>query len=139
MDFNVIFGAVIENVVQILVAALLSTVLIGLRYIRDLVTEKLKMQNLAGALRELDSAVINTVGELQQTVVDGLKAASADGKLTEDEVKMIGEKLIAGVKDKLSAPAANIINAAGVDIVAYMRGVAEAYLHDIKVENAAKV
>jgi hypothetical protein len=41
-------------------------------------------------MSELTSAAEQTVLELQQTVVEGLKEASADGKLTEVEIANLG-------------------------------------------------
>jgi len=38
------------------------------------------------AQQELIKLAQITVGELKQTVVDGMKAAHADGKLTQDEI-----------------------------------------------------
>jgi hypothetical protein len=49
---------------------------------------------LIQALLILDQIVIDVVRELNQTVVDELKAAKADGKLTRDEAEQIKHKAI---------------------------------------------
>lgn len=128
-----IVNAMIDNAVQILLALLLSLLVMGLQYVKQLVAEKLKMQTLSIALDELDNAVYSTVGELQQTVVDGLKAGAEDGKLDPDEVKALGEKLVEITCSKLSQPAADIINAAGIDLIAYIKSLGEHYVHELKV------
>jgi hypothetical protein len=55
-----------------------------------------KYQNskLTQALLILDQVVIDVVKELNQTVVEELKAARADGKLTRDEAEQIKHKAI---------------------------------------------
>ena len=47
-----------------------------------------RLKTINAAVGELTSAAETTVMELQQTVVDGLKEASADGKLTQDEISV---------------------------------------------------
>ena len=73
-----------------------------------------------------------TVMELQQTVVDNLKAASADGKLTKEEIAELKELLLDGAMDKLSDTAKNMLTAAGVDISAVIRGAGEAFIRQMK-------
>ena len=43
------------------------------------------MKTINAAVGELTTAAEQTVYELQQTVVDGMKEASADGKLTQED------------------------------------------------------
>lgn len=52
-----------------------------------------------------------TVLELQQTVVDDLKAASADGKLTQDEITELGKKLLQGTLAKMSDSGIGVLKA----------------------------
>ena len=70
--------------------------------------------------------------ELQQTVVDEWKAASADGKLTEDEVMELGIMLIQKATAKMSEPAKNLLQAAGVDLAALIQGAGEAMIRELK-------
>ena len=125
---NVVIGNV-GQIVAIIVGALFAY---AINYLRLIVAEKLKMQTLALAMEQLDSAVAATVEELQQVLVDDLKAASEDGKLDDDEIKMLGEQLLKGAVAKLSDPAAEIVKAAGIDITEYIKTVAEAYVHQLK-------
>lgn len=93
-----------------------------------------KRQELAGiqsATDELISAAQITVMELQQTVVEGLKAASADGKLTQDEINGLGVMLLNGAKEKMSAPSMHLLIAAGADIDKIITGAGEALIAEL--------
>ncbi len=89
-------------------------------------TQKLKTINTA--VGELTNAAETTVLELQQTVVDELKAASADGKLTQDEITELGKLLLKGTLDKMSDSGVNVLKAANVDVNAIITGVGEALI-----------
>ena len=77
---------------------------------------------------------IITVGELQQTIVDDLKANAADGKLTKEEIAMLGEKLVEKTLEKMSQPVYNLLNAAGTDIIALIKGAGEDWINSLKNE-----
>ena len=53
-----------------------------------------QLQNINLAINEVVKAAKTTVGELQQTVVDGLKAKAVDGKLTKQEITELGVMLL---------------------------------------------
>ena len=130
-----ITNAIIECIVGVVSALLLGLVGIAMQYLTALVAQKLKFANLSAALGELDAQIETTVKQLQQVLVDDMKEAAADGKLTEEEVKMLGERLVDGVNDRLSKPASDVIKAAGIDINAYIQAQAEAVIHDLKPQN----
>jgi len=75
-----------------------------------------------------------TVRELQQTLVEGLKAAHEDGKLTKDEIAMLGKKLLEETVKKMSEPTANLLAAAAVDLTALIRGAGESWIAALKKE-----
>ena len=75
-----------------------------------------------------------TVRELQQTLVEGLKAAHEDGKLTKDEIAMLGKKLLEETVKKMSAPAADLLAAAAVDVTALIQGAGESWIAQLKKE-----
>lgn len=70
--------------------------------------------------------------ELQQTVVDGWKAASVDGKLSQDEIAELGKMLIEKTMEKMSDSAKNLLTSAGVDITAIITGAGEAMIQNMK-------
>ncbi len=76
-----------------------------------------------------------TVGELQQTVVDSLKANGA--KLTEAQIAELGELLLQKAYGKLSAPTLALLEAASVDVQALIRGAGEDWINQIHTNAAA--
>lgn len=75
-----------------------------------------------------------TVEELQQTTVADLKKSREDGKLTKEEIAMLGDKLVEGVVDKMSLPAANLLAAAAVDLTALIKTTGESWVAKMKTE-----
>jgi hypothetical protein len=64
---------------------------------------------LTRALLILDQVVIEVVKELNQTVVEELKAARADGKLTRDEAEQIKSKAVELILKRLGGEMIKII------------------------------
>lgn len=95
-------------------------------------TERLK--HVSAATQELIGAACETVDELQQTLVDDLKAAHEDGKLDEAEKAMLKAKLLEITLKKMSEPAKKLLIAAGKDISALIQGAAEAWIEAKKAK-----
>ena len=95
-----------------------------------------QLKTINAAVGELTNAAETTVMELQQTVVDGLKEASADGKLTQDEIKNLGKLLLEGTLAKMSDYGIGVLKAANVDINAIVTGAGEALIAKIKAGQA---
>lgn len=93
-----------------------------------------KLETVNNAVDELTTAAEQTVLELQQTVVDDLKAASADGKLTQDEIDALGKKLLKGTIEKMSTSGIHVLQAANVDINALVTGAGEAMIAKMKAK-----
>lgn len=91
-----------------------------------------KLKNVGAAWDEAVKAARITVGELKQTVVDDLKAANNDGKLTKEEIAQLRETLFEKTKDKMSQPAYDILMAAGVDLNSLILGAGDAFIDEIK-------
>ena len=123
---------IIETAVSIV--ANLAVTLIGVfgAWLLMQIGKSQKLSTINTAVGELTNAAEQTVLELQQTVVDDLKAASADGKLTKDEVEVLGKKLIDGALAKMSGSAMDVMKAANVDINAIITGAGEALIARIK-------
>ena len=114
-------------------ANIVSTLLITLigvlgAWLSAKLARRLQLDNINKAKDEVIKAAEQTVRELQQTFVTGWKAAHADGKLTNDEVKELGTKLIDGVLMKMSTPTFDLLTAAEIDIEALVTSAAEAYI-----------
>lgn len=125
-------GIIIENIVKITAALLLMLIGVLGTYLTTLATKRAETANVSEALRALTEAAKTTVGELQQTIVEPLKAAAADGKLTPDEIADLRNMLVAQTKQKMLPSAINIINAAGADIEAIILGVGENLINKAK-------
>ena len=119
---------IIETAVSI--AANVAITLIGVfgAWLVAQIGKTQKLNTINAAVGELTNAAEQTVLELQQTVVDGLKEASSDGKLTQAEITGLGKKLLEGTLSKMSDSAVNVLKAANVDINAVITGAGEALI-----------
>lgn len=128
-------AVVIETIVSVL--ANLAVTLIGVlgAWLLAQISKTQELKNINTAVEELTGAAEQTVLELQQTVVDGLKEASADGKLTKDEIERLGKLLLKGTLAKMSDSGIKVLKAANVDINAIVTGAGEALIARIKRED----
>lgn len=123
---------IIENLVRIAAALLLMLVGVLGTYLTALAARRAETANLREALDGLTAAARTTVLELQQTTVEPLKAAAADGKLTEDEITALRAMLQQKTREKLLPSALELINAAGADVEALITGAAESLIAGMK-------
>ena len=123
---------IIESVVS--VAANLAITLIGVlgAWLLTQIGRNQRLRSINIAVGELTNAAETTVMELQQTIVDGLKESSADGKLTRDDISTLGEMLYEGTMQKMSASVIDVLEAAKVDINAVIKGAGEALIAKMK-------
>ena len=123
---------IIENVVQIVATLLITLIGILGAWLTAMIGEREDLKNIAAATDEATKAAEKTVLELQQTTVEGLKKASDDGKLSKNEIDELGKMLIDGALAKMSDAAKGVLNAAGVDITAIIKGAGEALIASMK-------
>ncbi len=121
------------------VAATLLITLIGVlgAYLTLQLGKTTKLNNIGEAQKELIRAAKITVEELRQTLVCDLKAANANGKLTQDEIAGLRQKLLDKTTEKLSTPASALLQAASVDIDALILGVGESWIERLKQQAAS--
>lgn len=124
--------AIIEIVVQVIGALAVTAITLAGAWLTSVIGKKTQLMNINLAKDEVISAAVITVGELQQTTVEHLKAASADGKLTQEEITALGKALVEGTINKLSEPAHKLLQAAGVDLLDLIHGAAEDWLNTVK-------
>ncbi len=127
-------NVIIENLVQIAATVLITAIGILGAWISTKIAKREELKNISAATEEATKAAQTTVLELQQTTVDGLKEASADGKLTQDEITELGKLLVDGAMAKMSDATKNLLNSAGVDITAIIRGAGEALINRMKAK-----
>lgn len=126
---------IIEVAVQVIGAILMGIVGIVFAYIGKWMGQTKKLETVSAAMEQLEAVVKNVVGELQQTMVESLKDASVDGKLSQEDIYDLGKLLVAKANEQLSNPASETLKAAGIDIEAMIHSVAEAYIERIKRMN----
>ena len=123
---------IIETVVQIVATLLITLIGVLGAWLTAKIAKKIELTNIGVATNEVIGAAQLTVLELQQTVVDGWKAASADGKLSQDEIAELGKMLIEKTVEKMSDSAKSLLTSAGVDITAIITGAGEAMIQNMK-------
>ena len=123
---------IIETAVSIV--ANLAVTLIGVlgAWLLSRIAMTQQLSTIGTAVGELTAAAEQTVLELQQTTVDGLKEAAKDGKLTQAEITMLGRKLLDGTLAKMSDSGMSVLKAANVDINAIVTGAGEALIAKMK-------
>ena len=87
--------AIIEVTVQVITAVLLGVVSIVFAYVGKWMGQNKKLETISSAMNQLEGVVQSVVGELQQTMVEGLKDASVDGKLSNEDIYDLGKLLFA--------------------------------------------
>lgn len=133
---ELIVNALIENGVQVAVSLVVALIGVAGTWLSIQIGKVKKLQTVKLATDEAKDAAITTVLELQQTVVDDLKAAAVDGKLTKEEIAKLKNDLISMSMAKLSDTSVKILTAAGVDISAIIAGAGEALIQKLHtVEN----
>lgn len=123
--------AIIEVITQVLATALITLIGVLGTWLTAKVLKRVELTNINKAKDELIEAAQQTVMELQQTVVEGMKAATQDGKLTEDEITELSIMLLNKTKQKMSLPAIQLLEAAAVDVNALIRGAGEALIAEL--------
>lgn len=102
----------------------------------QLIKAKVKNEYLRGVLVRLDEAVFTAVKELQQTVVDAIKEATADGKITEAEKQRIKQAAIDNVKSHLGPKGleelGHILGLGSGSVDGLIASKVEAAVHDIR-------
>ena len=124
----------IENAVNIAAAFFIALIGVFGAWLTAKLGKSTQLDTVNRAQQELIKLAQITVGELKQTVVDGMKAASKDGKLTKDEIMQLGHMLFEKTTAKLSASAMDVLTAAQVDITALITGTAEHLIGQMKAD-----
>ena len=125
-----------QDTIITIVAQVIATLLITLigvfgAWLTAKIGKRVELTNINKAKDELVEAAQRTVLALQQTVVEGMKAAAQDGKLTEDEITELSIMLLNKTKQKMSLPSIKLLEAAAVDVNALIRGAGEALIAEL--------
>ena len=121
--------AIISVAAQVVASLLVTLIGVFGAWLTSKIGKRVELTNINKAKDELIAAAQQTVMELQQTVVEKLKDAAEDGKLSNEEINELGTLLLKMTKEKMSLPSINVLVAAGVDIDALIRGAGEALIN----------
>ena len=124
--------AIMVNAVELTASLLMMLLGVLGTWLSLKIGKKQELAALNGAVSEAVGMARLTVDELQQTVVDGLKAGRADGRLTKQEVSMLSMPLWEKTVEKMSAPAVELLEAAKVDLKALIQGAGEAWIREMQ-------
>ena len=125
-------NVILENIVNIVATLLIMLIGVLGTWLTAQISRTQRLGNIKVAVEGVVNMAQLTAQELQQTVVEELKHANADNKLTKDEIEKLGLLLLEKTKEKLSVPTYELLNAAGVDMEAIIRGAGEAWIQQIK-------
>ena len=123
---------IIETAVQIIATLLLTLIGVLGTWLTMKIGKRQELQSIAAATNEATHAAQTVVLSLQQTVVDKLKAATEDGKLSEAEIDELNALLLEKALAQISEPAKNLLAAAGKDVTAIIEDAGEALIGQMK-------
>ena len=123
---------IMEVAAQAAGALLVAVISVAGAWLTAKIGRRQELASIAAATEEAAEAAKRVVLELQQTAVEGMKAARADGKLSRAEVEQLGKLLLEKSLAQLSQPAKQVLEAAGKDVCAIIRSAGEAAVLAIK-------
>ena len=123
---------IIETIVQIATTLLLTLIGVLGTWLTAKIGKKKELEAISAATWEATEAAQRTVLELQQTVVEGMKAASEDGKLSDAEIKELGALLLEKAMAQMSQPAIDLLTSAGKDISTIIQSAGEGMILSLK-------
>lgn len=125
-----IAGVALEQAVTIIARLLEAVIAVAGTWLLSKLRQKTQLSNTQAAVEMVLEMTRQTVGELQQTVVQDLKEMG--GKLTPEEIRALNEELLRLTKLKLTIPVMDLIEAMGADIDVIIKGEAEKVISEYK-------
>lgn len=123
--------AIMETVLQVVATLLITLIGVLGTWLTAQIAKNKQLAGVAAATDQVILAAQTTVGELQQTLVDKLKA-NGGGKLSDEQIAVLGKALLDKTMEKLSLPTIQFLKSASVDINALITGAGEAWIAKIK-------
>lgn len=128
---EIFVNTLIETLSQVMGTLIITLIGVAGTWILMKMGDSVKLKNIKMATEEAIQVTQLTVGELQQTLVEGLKAASADGKLTPEEVDHLKALLIEKTMANLSGTATNLLISSGVDLSGLISSAGESFIKQL--------
>lgn len=88
-------------------SSVLALLTAGLALLTNWIAKKIKSEHWAAVVMKTDDVAIKVIRDVYQAYVEPLKAANADGKLTEDEKRNAKAMAIQQIKSYLGAKGLN--------------------------------
>ena len=126
------YELIIEVVAKIVGMILVTAIGVAGTWLTAKIAKRNELANIADATDEAVGAAQRVVQELQQTLVEGMKASCEDGKLSESEIEQLSALLLNKAMAQISEPAKNVLAAAGKDVSAIIQSAGEAMILAIK-------
>lgn len=123
---------IIEMVAKIIGTILLMLIGVAGTWLTAKIAKRNELATIAAATNEATETAQRVVLELQQTLVEGMKASCKNGKLSDSEIEHLGALLLDKAMAQLSEPAKNVLAAAGKDVSAIIQSAGEAMIMAIK-------
>lgn len=124
--------ALIEELVKVFGTLLITLIGVLGAYLTAKLGKHIEFKSITEAVDMLTEMARQTVGELEQTVVKDLKAASEDHKLTKEEIEQLGIALYQTTIQKMSIPMMKTLEAASVDVRAVIESAGEDWINYIR-------
>ncbi len=125
---ELILGHVLEIVASVVIAA----VGVAATVLTAKLAENKRLKNTAAAIDILRDATQTAVLKLQQTTVEWMKAASEDGKLSDEEQRWLKDELVRTTLATMTDPILKMLYGAGVDVQEAITNAGEAYIKKMK-------
>ena len=122
---NPITSGLLEVVADIVATAVMAAIGVLGAWLAAKFGQNKKLANIAQATNQVILAAQLTVGELQQTAVEAMKAAAPNGKLSDAQIADLKRQLLSKTAEKLSAPVVQLLEASKTDVNALIQGAAE--------------
>lgn len=92
---------------------------------------------LLAAISEAEGVAFNAVADLQNSLVDGLKAAAPDGKLTPEQIAEVSREAFNRFMASISKGALDTLKNHKENLADYVKGLIEAQLERLKLARKA--
>ena len=124
--------AIIEMIAQVVGTLLLMLIGVAGTWLTTKIAKRNELATIAAATEEATDAARRVVLELQQTIVESMKASCEDGKLSDSEIESLSSLLLNKAMAQMSEPAKNVLAAAGKDVSAIIQSAGEAMILAMK-------
>jgi hypothetical protein len=131
----IIYEGLLDYIVPALGSTITALASVGIGYLVRYINRKSKSELLHHAMNTLGTVAQNTVSALMQTEVKALKAAAADGKLTDEEKSNMKRKAIETIKMAVADEALDVLKRANTNLDAYLDTLVESTVRNDKLWN----